>query len=152
MDDSVPRCFFTGLPGRTKDLKLTVHTESSQMDINGKVNTFGQKRKKKKQEFNTQHIYTCRYTAQSLYFSSTCFMAACNPLTPVKWLKWTVSFTIDNLSQVFKTLNFVFNVHYNFILKLSNKLSVLRKISSKLLHFSKAIALLKDCTTDRLGI
>ena len=53
---SVPRCFFTGLPRRTKDLKLPVHTEGSQTDINEKVNTFGQKRKIHKVQYIT-HIH-----------------------------------------------------------------------------------------------
>ena len=78
--DSVQRC----LPGSTKILKLTVHTDSSHTDINGKVTHSDKNEKAKK--VHTQHIYTSRITAQSLHFSSTCFMASCNPLTPVKWL------------------------------------------------------------------
>ena len=60
------RCFSLGLSRRTKHLKLLVHTESLQTDINGKVNSFGQKRKNT-HKFNTQHIYTSplRITAHS---------------------------------------------------------------------------------------
>ena len=43
-----PKLFFTGTPETHLRLKLPVYTESSQMKIhvNGKVNIFGQKRKK----------------------------------------------------------------------------------------------------------
>ena len=45
VDDSVPRYFFTELPRRTKDLQLSIHTESSQMDITEKSTHSDQKTK-----------------------------------------------------------------------------------------------------------
>ena len=84
LDDSVPRCLFTGLPGPNKDKVIGTHRKLTN-GYKRKSQDIRTKTKKDTRVQYTTHIHE-PYNGKSLYFSSACFMAACNPLTPVKRL------------------------------------------------------------------